>query len=134
MHAAMMGPAKPSWFDRLRRDRRLFVLLGFVLVAIHSLQPLAVSEASADGRFVVCTMLGVEALPGGTPVRHDGCDDCIVGGCGAPGLVKAFVASAAAWVPLASVAYDLSSFAEDTVAASPSLQGSPGIRAPPAAA
>lgn len=134
MHAAMTRSAKSGWFERLRRDGRLFALLGFVLVALHSLQPLAVAEAGADGRFVLCTMLGAEPLPDGTPIRHDGCDDCVVGACCPHAVGKAIAASTDAWTSVAALAFASLALAADTLGAPPAPSGPPGIRAPPAVA
>jgi hypothetical protein len=123
--------ARPLWFARLRRDQRLFALLALLLVLAHSLQPLAVAQASASGDLVICTMLGAEPLPNGTPVQHDGCGECVISACGLQPAVKAVAGSAPAWQPLASVAFDPRPAADQSPPALWPPERPPGSRAPP---
>jgi hypothetical protein len=115
----------------LRRDQRLFALLALMLVLANSLQPLAVAQASASGQFVICTMLGAEPLPDGTPVQHAGCGECVVGACGFQPAVKTVGGSVPAWQPLASLAFDPRPSVEQTPPAPWPPERPPGSRAPP---
>jgi hypothetical protein len=127
----MRNSAKPSWFARLRGDQRLFAALALFLLFAHTLQPLAVAQASASGHLVICTMLGAEPLPDGTPVHHDSCGECVVGTCGLKTLAKAIVVAVPAWEPVLAVA-EAPLPSHDTFSPeSLPPERPPGIRAPP---
>lgn len=126
--------ARPTWFATLRRDQRLFALLTLLLVFAHSLQPLAVTKASAAGHLVICTMLGAEPLPDGTPIHHDGCGECVIGACGIQAATKAVADFGPAWQPLASVAFEPRPAADLTPAPPWPPERPAGSRAPPLAA
>ena len=127
----MRSSARTSWFARLRRDQRLFAALTLFLLFAHSLQPLAVAQASADGHLVICTTLGAEALPDGTPVHHDGCGECVVGACGLKTLAKALEVALPAWEPVAAVAEAPLPSRDTFSPESLPPERPPGIRAPP---
>jgi len=123
--------ARPTWFATLRRDQRLFALLTLFLVLAHSLQPLAVAKASASGHLVICTMLGAEPLPDGTPIHRDSCGECVVGAYSMQAAAKAIIASDPAWEPLETVAFDAHPAEHVAPFAWIVIEQPPGIRAPP---
>lgn len=127
----MRNSAKPSWFARLRRDQRLFAALALFLLFAHTLQPLAVAQASASGHLVICTMLGADPLPDGTPVQHDSCGECVVGACGLKTLAKAIVVAVPAWEPVLAVAEAPLPTRDTFSPQSLPPERPPGIRAPP---
>lgn len=130
----MRGQATSSWFARLRRDRRLFALLALFLMIGHSVQPLAVAQASSNGHLVICTMLGAEPLPDGTPIHHDDCGECVLGASGLKAMAKAVLASAPAWEPIPTIAIVLFPIEDDRTLFSLPPERPPGIRAPPLSA
>jgi len=72
------GPTT-SWFDMLRRDRSMFVLLASFVLLLQAMQPLALaSQANGGGPFVICTNNEVD--PGQSQLHID-CAKCIASGC-----------------------------------------------------
>lgn len=72
------GPTN-TWFDTLRRDRSLFVLLASFILLLQAMQPLAMaSQATGGGHFVICTDGDVDP---GQPQLHPDCAKCIAGSC-----------------------------------------------------
>jgi hypothetical protein len=127
----MRNSAKPSWFARLRRDQRLFAALALFLLFAHALQPLASAQAATNGHLVICSAIGAEPLPDGTPVHHDGCGECLVGACGLKTLAKALAIALPAWEPVLVVA-EAPLPSRDTISPrSLPPERPPGIRAPP---
>jgi hypothetical protein len=68
-----------GWFETLRRDRHLFVLLGAILMLVGMLQPLAEARAAETGKaWIICTVFGATKPgdPSGPPLPAAAADDC----------------------------------------------------------
>lgn len=76
------SPADTSWFESLRRDAKLFAVVGLLSLVMGLLQPLAVAAAApASYGFVICTTYGVGKAADGNRQhpRNAECPLCLTG-------------------------------------------------------
>jgi hypothetical protein len=122
----------PSFFACLRRERRLFALVGSLVLLLGVWQPLALAEQGTSGAGVICH--GANSDPGpdtGPDEPQRDCPMCIGGLC-----ASAFAAAKA--LPAAGFSLAGPPITEDGFAAAliaPPMRGrigpQPPIRAPP---
>jgi hypothetical protein len=71
-----------SWFERLRRERGLFALVGALLLVLNTFQPLAQAASTRAGGWIICHGFVAEADKGGAPdAPQRDCPICIAGAC-----------------------------------------------------
>lgn len=124
------GPAS-TWFDTLRRDRSLFVLLASFIMLLQAMQPLALaSQATGGGHFVICTEGEVDPLH---PQLHVDCSKCIASVCRVIPLAAPDIADPMAFVAPDAAAIDWPASARLPRVSRPATS-LPPARAPPALA
>lgn len=130
---------RTSWFAALRRDGRLFAVVGALILLAKVLQPLAEAHAASTGKaWVICTVFGTAkpADADGTPLPAAAADDCPICLAGAPQLDNApppsdFLSTDWAFPEPAQTALVRWPDPEPVLLRPGPAEPPPGIRAPP---
>jgi hypothetical protein len=120
------------WFERLRRERGLFALVGALLLLLNMFQPVAFAGPDQPNGWVICYGLGSGVEPAGMPdAPPPDCPICLAGLCASISVpAKALLSLGPAFAAPASEAEPSRPRAD-----SPALRSlggpPPAIRAPP---